>query len=367
MRIGLMISGSLDTLTGGFLYDRFLVEALEGRGHRVEVVRLSAGPYAMRLRDNGSKAVLNCSSRNDWDLVLQDELCHPSLLRLNRHMMRRGRVPVVAIVHQVLCRQPRSRLLNAVYETAERAYLQSVNGLIFNSETSRDQVIGRLQPRPVPHCVATPGGDRLGRLGDAGRVAERSRAPGPLRLLFVGNLSRIKGLLPLIESLGRMPPTMWRLTVAGSPPAGRRLPRAIGKAAAGAVPQIRFLGALDGAPLREVYAQSHVFTMPYAHEAFGIAALEAMAFSLPVIGSTAGALRALVRPGENGFLVAPGDRDSLGGHLRRLHHDRTRLLEMSQAAYAAFLERPTWAESMARACDFLEETARSPRTGCARS
>ena len=52
MRIGLVVYGRLDTLTGGYLYNRFLVEALRGRGHRVEVISLALKPYPLRLLDN---------------------------------------------------------------------------------------------------------------------------------------------------------------------------------------------------------------------------------------------------------------------------------------------------------------------------
>ena len=38
MEVGLVIYGRLETLTGGYLYDRFLAEALRSRGHRVEVM-----------------------------------------------------------------------------------------------------------------------------------------------------------------------------------------------------------------------------------------------------------------------------------------------------------------------------------------
>ncbi len=52
MKIGLVIYGRLDTLSGGYLYDRQMAAALRQRGHRVAVVSLPAGPYALRLALN---------------------------------------------------------------------------------------------------------------------------------------------------------------------------------------------------------------------------------------------------------------------------------------------------------------------------
>ena len=50
MRIGLVIYGSLETLTGGYLYDRMVVEGLARLGHEVEVISLAGGPYLQPAR-----------------------------------------------------------------------------------------------------------------------------------------------------------------------------------------------------------------------------------------------------------------------------------------------------------------------------
>ena len=42
MRVGLIIYGSLETLAGGYLYDRIVVEGLERLGHEVEVISLAS-------------------------------------------------------------------------------------------------------------------------------------------------------------------------------------------------------------------------------------------------------------------------------------------------------------------------------------
>jgi hypothetical protein len=109
MRIALVLYGRLETLTGGFLYDRYLVESLQRRGHRVAVIDLPWRHYGECLLDNFSRGLCNRMCCDPWDLILQDALVHPSLFRLNRRIRRRVRTPIVSIVHQVLCRQPRGR------------------------------------------------------------------------------------------------------------------------------------------------------------------------------------------------------------------------------------------------------------------
>ena len=52
MRLCLMIYGRLDFLTGGFIYDKFLVEHLRQKGHTVDVVSLPWRRYGRLLLDN---------------------------------------------------------------------------------------------------------------------------------------------------------------------------------------------------------------------------------------------------------------------------------------------------------------------------
>jgi glycosyltransferase involved in cell wall biosynthesis len=362
MRIGLVIYGRLDTLTGGYLYDRFLVEALRERGHRVEVISLDLKSYPARLLDNFSRRPAGRLTGRNWDLMLQDALCHPSLIRLN-HRVRRGRRPaIVAIVHQVLCRQPRPRLVNRVYGWAEKTYYRSVDGALFASRFTRDAARAFVRA-DAPLRVVPPAGDRLGCIPSVRAVFERSRQAGPLKLLFVGNLSPVKGLDRLLECLARLPPNVWHLAVAGSLTMDRKHARRIQELIArfGLGSQVSLMGAVNGEPLRALYLGAHLFAMPFAHEGFGIAALEAMAFGLPVIGSAEGGVREFVRHAHNGFLAAARDDEAVIRHIALLHHNRDLLAAMSQAALQTLSERPGWERTMRCGCDFLERVAGSPR------
>lgn len=358
MRIGLVIGGRIDALTGGYLYDRFLREALRARGHRVEVISLPLKPYARCLLDNLSGETTARLTRDRWDLLLQDGLCHPSLIRANRRIRARRRSRIVAVVHQVISRQPRRRLLNCAYAWMERHYFRTTDGLLLTSCFTRDAA-RRLSVDRTPMAVASPAGDRLGP-GPSGRtILERSHRPGPLELLFVGNLTPIKGLNHLLESLSRLPPAMWRLAVAGSLTTDRKHTRAIRDfiSIRGMGAQVQLLDTVTGGRLRALFTSAQVFAMPFAHESFGIAALEAMAFGLPVIGSEDGGVRELVRHAHNGFLVAGGDHAAVGRHLETLHSDRARLAAMGLAARQTFSANPSWEQSMQLACDFLEAVA----------
>ena len=79
MKIGLIIYGSIDTLSGGYMYDRMMVEYLRAQGDTVEIISLPWRNYAAHLTDNFSFKLLP-----NLDILIQDELNHPSLIGANR-------------------------------------------------------------------------------------------------------------------------------------------------------------------------------------------------------------------------------------------------------------------------------------------
>ena len=83
VRIGLIVYGELELVSGGNLYDSKLVEHLRERDHRVDVISAAAGSYVRHLAQNLSPA-LQRSLNGEFDVLLQDELVHPSLFWMNR-------------------------------------------------------------------------------------------------------------------------------------------------------------------------------------------------------------------------------------------------------------------------------------------
>ena len=354
MHIGLIIYGSLDTLTGGWIYDRLLVEHLQAQGHTMEVISLKQHHYVRNLADNFSRPLYRRLVNHHCQLLLEDALIHPSLVGLNHRIKRRRNCPVVAIVHQVLCRQPLAGFQQLFYQTVERSYFRAVDGFIFNSETTRTNVTS-LVDRQQPSLVAYPGGDRLGCLSSDAAIASKCCQEGPLRLISIGNLTPNKGVLPLITGLSRLPPATWHLSLVGSLTMDRihvRKVRAL-IARLGIEEQIDIPGPLDGADLVRRLNASHVFVLPFSYEGFGIACLEAMAWGLPVVGSSEGALREFVADGVNGVLVAPGDIAAFAQQIHRLHTHRNLLARYGQAAFDTFASRPGWQDSLRKIHSFL--------------
>lgn len=356
MRIGLIVYGSLETRTGGYLYDRIVVQGLTRLGHEVEVISLKGGSYPRRLAQGFSPDLCQRLLAGNFDLLLQDELCHPSLFLVNPQLRRRQGPPLVAIVHHILCREPRARWRNRLLALVERRYLGSVDGFIFNSRTTRQTVtdlVGDRQPR----VIAYPAGDRFGSPLSPEAITRRASQTGPLQLLFLGILIPRKGLLPLLSALSGIDRNLWRLTVVGGidfdPAHTAQVRQAIAQLGLGEA--VRFVGPCPDEDLVEILRTSHLFCMPYAYEGFGIGILEAMAFGLPAIGCRAGAAGETISHGTNGYLLAPNDRAGLEPLLARLHHDRELLLRLSLAARATYADRPGWEDNVTAINGFLLE------------
>jgi glycosyltransferase involved in cell wall biosynthesis len=360
LRIALVVYGSLDVVSGGNLYDARLVERLRGSGHDVDVVSIPHRGYALDLLRNVSPSLKRRLANGEYDVVLQDELAHPSLFRLNRTVRARSASPLVAIVHHLRSSEERPEWQNDLYRKVELRYLSSVDAFVFNSETTRETVEALLAKK-TRNVVATPGGDRLGRPMARDRVEARARDDGELRILFVGNLIPRKGLHVLLDALASIREPSFRLDVVGSPDMDRgyaaRIREQVGKA--GLEGRVRFHGTLAGESLVERFSDAQLLAVPSTYEGFGIVYLEAMGFGLPVIASASGATDEIVRHESTGFLVPPGDPWSLARRVESLVEDRELLRRMSLTAYEAFADHPGWEDSMSRIEAFLADLASS--------
>lgn len=87
------------------------------------------------------------------------------------------------------------------------------------------------------------------------------------------------------------------------------------------VPEARFAGYLKGAELGRWVAGMDVFFNPSITETFGNVTLEAMACGVPVVAARATGSTTLVRDGETGTLVPPGDTDGFADAIQRYVED----------------------------------------------
>ena len=359
MHVGLLIYGSLDTVSGGFIYDRNLVGYLRQAGDRVDVISLPWRRYGFSLLDNLSPKLWRRLTQGTFDVLLEDELVHPACFWLNQRLRPRLSYPIIAIVHHLRCRERHPALLRRLYCRVEKRYLASVDAFICVSRTTA-QDVEDLVGRGRPLVVASPGRDGLPGAVSRKAIMARATAPGPFNLIFVGNLIPRKELHTLLAALASLPRQDWHLTVAGSLEMDAAYVEAIRRQItdAGLASRVSLLGALPAGELAARCAASHLLAVPSSYEGFGIVYLEGMQFGLPAIAGDAGAAKEIITHGENGFLVSPGNPESLARHIELFIRDRELLIEMSLAAHGAAQAHPSWSDSAARARAFLQNFLR---------
>jgi glycosyltransferase involved in cell wall biosynthesis len=346
MRVGLVVVGDLDTRTGGYYYDRRLVAGLRAAGDAVDTLELPWASYPRRLArgvDARTRRRLAAFARGR-DVLLQDELAHPTLLAANGAL---DGTPLVGLVHHL--RADEGRPATPLYRALERRYCRGLDAVVANSEQTLDSV--RALAPDLPGVVAPPAADRFD--PDPPDVGTRARE-GPLRVVTVGTVVPRKGHRTLVDGLAAVD-APWELTVVGDETAAPGYVADLREHVArrGVADRVRFAGALSDADLAETLAGSHVSAMPSRHEGFGIASLEGMAFGLPAVASAAGGARSLVTHGEDGFLVPPGGAGAVASALGTLATDRERLARMGRAARARFEAHPDWPTVAERARAFL--------------
>jgi len=359
LKVGLVIYGSLDILTGGFIYDRKLVDYIEAQGASVEVFSLPWRDYASHLTDNLSYRFFKRLGKARCDILLQDELNHPSLLFANRLLLSSSKYPVVSIVHHLRCSEHRSSFANSFYRMVESKYLSCVHGFVFNSCTTRNSV-EKLGLNKRPYVTAYPGRKPLNPGVSSDFIRCRAGQRGPLNLLFVGSLIPRKELTTLIEALSLLPRKDWTLSVVGSRETDKNYTSQVMDRIRrfNLESNVKLLGSMPGDALENEYRKCHALAVPSSYEGFGIVYLESMGFGAPPLACSTGAAHEIITDNVNGFLVTPGDIEGMSQKIGRLVSDRKLLVDMGLAALDRFVKHPTWEQSCEKIYNFMKVMVR---------
>ena len=100
--------------------------------------------------------------------------------------------------------------------------------------------------------------------------------------------------------------------------------------AAGLSERVRFLGELPTEEIPRWHQRLLIYAFTSRVEGYGLTLLEAMASGAALVATRAGAAEQVVREGETGFLVAPGDADALADAIETLMRDPARAAEMGR-------------------------------------
>ena len=137
-------------------------------------------------------------------------------------------------------------------------------------------------------------------------------------LLFVGRLEPRKGLDVLVRAFLRLRASRPRLRLCVVGEGGERQ-RCQQMVPPSIRPDVLFVGAVSERGKARYYASADVYVAPNTSgESFGIVLLEAMAAGLPVVASDIPGFRTVMKDGQQGRLVPPGDASALAGAIDTL-------------------------------------------------
>ena len=362
MRLLFVIYGSLQQISGGYLYDRKVVEFLKERGVEVDCLELPPCAYLLcplHVFYSPLRRLFGSSPPGDYDCIIIDELTHPSgFLPLSRR--RRPGVPVVVLLHHLKIQERIGFVLKVAARLMERSLLRHCDRIIVNSNTTR-RTAGELVGSETGIYVCPPGSDTLDQSAEAEETGNREPAQTAreraVRLLITGNIIPRKGHDLLIRMLADLADLSWELRVVGAavnPRYKRRLDRLARRFALEG--RIIYTGVLSGSALSRQYLEADVFVFPSCYEGFGISLAEAIRAGLPFVAFASGAIPEV--SGGRGLLVGEGDLGSFQGHLRRLISDssfRERTAELSRTVAA---DLPTWQQTGERFLRAIREIVR---------
>jgi glycosyltransferase involved in cell wall biosynthesis len=331
------IPGDLKSTTGGYAYDRRVIDLLPDFGVHVSVMTLPDAFPNPRAADLAETGRLLKTKPHDAVLMV-DGLAFGAFTDDILDTLE-GRV--VALVHHPLFLEtglPHSRKVEI--KASEENALQNASHIVVTSRVTKRILIDTMGLPADKVTIAEPGTD----------PARRATGTGaPLQILSVGAVLPRKGYHLLVEALAPLEHIDWRLTIAGAldrhPDAVATLQKAV--QANGLEDRVTIAGKVVPATLERYYESADLFVSASLFEGYGMVLAEAMARGLPMVIAAGGA--AAETAGEAAALhVEAGNVMALTTAIERALTDKKLRDRLADAAWEAGRTLPTWHETARR-------------------
>jgi glycogen synthase len=288
-------------------------------------------------------------------------------------------VPLVLTTHSLEPHRPwKAEQLGTAYQASswvERTAYQTADGVVAVSNAMKQDVQTLYGVSP----------DRVRVIHNGIDIQQYRPTPNPAVLaehgidlhrpyvLFVGRITRQKGIVHLVNAIPFIAPGVQIVLCAGAPDTpeiAREMADAVERARASSPNPIIWLAKmLPRETVIVLYTHAAIFVCPSVYEPFGIINLEAMACETPVVASAVGGIPEVVDHGETGLLVVPEverpmeveprhpaqfSRD-LAAAVNVLLDDPARRAAMARKARARVEQEFSWTTIARRTVDFYEE------------
>jgi alpha-maltose-1-phosphate synthase len=292
--------------------------------------------------------------------------CHTWYTHLGGLLVRHAYgLPLVVTVHSLEPLRPWKReQLGGGYDLStwvERTALESADAVIAVSQGTRADVLRLFDVAEERLHVIHNGIDaEFYRPDPATDVLDRYGVDRSVPyLLFVGRVTRQKGIVHLVRALRDVDPGIGAVLCAGQPDTpeiGRETEEAVAEARSHRSNLVWIPEMLSRTDVRQLYSHAAVFVCPSVYEPFGIINLEAMACERPVVASAVGGIPEVVVDGETGILVPvelppddpmrpldpAGFEADLASAVNRLMADAPLRQRMGRAGRARAVEHFSW-------------------------
>jgi len=346
--IAFVAPGSLRQLTGGYIYDKHIVEGLRRLGRQVAVKTVSERfPNPTRADLAGAARVL--ASIPKGAVVIVDGLAGGAMPRQIEREAERLRF--IALVHHPLAHETGVSRNDAIRLWAHETWtLRHVRHVVVTS------------PRTAKLLTREYGvkRDRLSWIEPGTEKRPVSRGTGRNSLLCVATVTPRKGYVTLVRALARLTHLDWHLTCLGSLERDRETVKHVRQEIqkAGLTERVTLAGeTASRTRLNVYYDRADLFVLATEYEGYGMAVAEAIASGLPVISTRTGAIPQLVGR-DAGILVPRGNVDMLARVLERVLGERRLLGQLRAGAMKRRTQLPSWEQAVRQFASVIRKVAR---------
>jgi starch synthase len=252
----------------------------------------------------------------------------------------------------------------ALSSWCEKVAVESAAAVVAVSEGMRADVLAAYPAVPPERVqVIRNGIDTIEYAADPGTDVLRRYGVEPARptVVFVGRITRQKGLPVLLRAAGALDPGAQLVICAGQPDTPElaaevtALVEHLQETRSGV---IWLSGMLAKREVIQLLSHATAFACPSLYEPLGIVNLEAMACGTAVVASRVGGIPEVVDDGETGLLVPPDDPAALADGLNTLLRDPDRATWMGQRGRKRAIAEFGWAAIAAQTAALYAELAR---------